>query len=197
MDQKILQIKMQATQLQNEAQKVLKECVKERLIAKNDLKKGNRATAKLHAQNAIRYEQQAKQMLQNAATLNGYAADMQQAQTQASMAQTMNQTASEMQKSSKQTNITQLSANRTKMDGLKQNMGAAHDLLTNGEGAMDLNAGADDLLSTLETEVTMDHMAQMPEIPLGQQTLNNPNTQATMNAPTTKTEMHAQPMTDQ
>lgn len=169
MDQQVLQIKMQAAQLQSEAQKVLKECVKERLIAKNDLKKGNRQTAALHAQNAVRYEQQAKQMLQNVAALNGYAVNLEQAQTSASMAKTMNQAASSIQKNEKQTNLNQLSANRTKMDGLKQNMGAAHDLLTNGEGQMDLNAGADDLLSTLEDEVTMDNIAQMPTIPLGQQ----------------------------
>lgn len=177
MDQQVLEIKMKATQLQNEAQKVLKECVKERLIAKNDLKKGNRATAALHAQNAVRYEQQAKQMLQNVAALNGYATNLQQAQTSASMAQTMNQAANSIQKNQKQTNLNQLSANRTKMDGLKQNMGAAHDLLTNGEGQMDLDAGADDLLATLETEVTMDHAAQMPTIPHGQQVLNTPNAQ--------------------
>ena len=172
MDQQVLQIKMQAAQLQSEAQKVLKECVKERLIAKNDLKKGNRQTAALHAQNAVRYEQQAKQMLQNVAALNGYAINLEQAQTSASMAKTMNQAASSIQKNEKQTNLNQLSANRTKMDGLKQNMGAAHDLLTNGEGQMDLNAGAEDLLATLEAENAEDALTQIAEIPNGQPMIN-------------------------
>lgn len=184
MDQQVMQIKMQALQLQNEAKKILKECVKERTLAKNDLKRGNRATATLHAQNAVRYEQQAKQILQNAAALNGYASDMQQAQTQAKMSQTMDQAAKEMQKNAKQTNLNQLSANRTKMDGLKQNMGAAHNLLTQGDGDMDLQANADDLLSNLEDEVTFDAMSAQPAIPQGQPIQNMPNLQTPQAYPT-------------
>lgn len=168
MDQKTFEVKMQAKQLEREAKRMQKEANKERNKAKNELKRGNRATAALYAQNAVRYDQQATQLLQSVAATNGYATDMRQAQVSAQMAKTMAQATAGMEKSSKQVNLDKLSANRTKMDGLKQKMGAAHDLLTNGEGEMDLNAGAEDLLATLEQENAEDALTQIADIPSGQ-----------------------------
>ena len=60
------------------------------------------------------------------------------------------------------------------MDGLKQKLGAAHDLITNGEGDIDLNAGAEDLLSTLEQENAEYALMQITDIPSGVPVMNVP-----------------------
>ncbi|KAK8894043.1 hypothetical protein M9Y10_022475 [Tritrichomonas musculus] len=172
MDQKTFEVKMQAKQLEREAKRMQKEANKERNKAKNELKRGNRAAAALYAQNAVRYDQQATQLLQSVAATNGYATDMRQAQVSAQMAKTMGQATAGMEKSAKQVNLNKLSANRTKMDGLKEKMGAAQDLLVNGDGQMDLNAGAEDLLATLEAENAEDALTQIAEIPNGQPMIN-------------------------
>ncbi|OHS92867.1 SNF7 family protein [Tritrichomonas foetus] len=167
MNPQAFQVKMQAKQLEREAKRLQKEANKERAKAKAELKRGNRATAQLYAQNAVRYDQQATQLLQSCAATQGYATDMRQAEVQAQMAKTMGVATSGMAQSAQKVNLDKLSENRTKMDGLKQKMGAAHDLLTNGEGEMDLNAGADDLLSQLEAENAEDAMMQIADIPTG------------------------------
>ncbi|KAK8895593.1 hypothetical protein M9Y10_024063 [Tritrichomonas musculus] len=172
MDQKAFEVKMQAKQLEREAKRMQKEANKERNKAKAELKRGNRAAAQLYAQNAVRYDQQANQLLQSVAATNGYAVDMRQAQVSAQMAQTMAQATAGMEKSAKQVNLEKLSANRTKMDGLKEKMGAAQDLLVNGDGQMDLNAGAEDLLATLDAENAQEALTQIADIPMGQPIVN-------------------------
>ena len=167
MDQRSFQVKMQGKSLEREAKRLQKEALKERKKAKAELKKGNRATANLYAQNAVRYEQQATQLLQSCATTQGFATDMRQAQVSADMARTMNRATAGMEKCSKAVNLEKISANRNKMDGLKAKMGAANDLMNNTEGEMELNAGAEDLLAALEAENNEDAMLQMADIPTG------------------------------
>ena len=137
-----------------------------------ELKKGNRANAALYAKNAMLYDQQATQMLQNVSATNGFAIDMRQAQVEVQMAKTMKTATHGMEKAAKKIHLSKLSANRTKMDGLKQKMGAAHDLLTNGDGEMSLNAGAEDLLATLDAENEQDALSQLADIPNGQPICN-------------------------
>lgn len=167
MNKQSFALKMDSKQLEREARRLQKEATKERNKAKAELKRGNRAAASLYAQNAVRYDQQATAILQNVAATNGMATDMQSAEVTAQMAKNLNNTTKQMQKISNKTNLDQLSANRLKMDGLKQKMGAAHDLLTNGEGEMDLNAGAEDLLAALEAENAQDAITQIQDIPTG------------------------------
>ena len=158
---------MQGKSLEREAKRLQNEAAKERRKAKAELKKGNRATAQLYAQNAVRYEQQATQLLQSCATTQGFATDMRQAQVSADMAKAMNSSTVGMTKCSESVNLDKISANRAKMDGLKQRMGAANDLMNNTEGEMELNAGAEDLLSALEAENNEDAMMQIADIPTG------------------------------
>lgn len=154
--------------MESESKRLQKQAQKERQKAKMELKKGNRANAALYAKNAMLYDQQATQMLQNVSATNGFASDMRQAQVEAQMAKTMQTAMHGMQKNVKKIHLSKLSANRTKMEGLKQKMGAAHDLLTNGDGEMTLNAGAEDLLATLDAENEQDALSQLADIPNGQ-----------------------------
>lgn len=101
------------------------------------------------------------------AAANGMGADMRMAETTAEMAKTMENATIGMAKSANSVKLEQLSANRTKMDGLKRKMGAAHDLLTQGEGDIEIGAGAEDLLATLEAENNEFAMVQISDIPQG------------------------------
>lgn len=58
-----LKVRLDAKNLENEARRLQKQPARERSKAKADLARGNRATAGLHAQNAVRFEQQATQLL--------------------------------------------------------------------------------------------------------------------------------------
>ena len=166
MDKNSFQLKMQAKQLENEAKRLQKEATKERNKAKASLKKGNRAAAQLYAQNAVRYDQQAQQLLQSASTTQGYATDLRQGVVAAQMAKNMTVATAGLEHNVKAVNLEKVSAQRTKLDGLKQKMGAAHELLA-GEGEMELQAGADDLLAALEAENAEDAMIQLGDIPTG------------------------------
>jgi hypothetical protein len=72
-----------------------------------------------------------------------------------------------MEDAGRKVNMEQLSANRQKMDGLKQSLGAAHQLLTSGEGDMAIEAGANDLLDALEQENEQYALMQFADIPEG------------------------------
>ena len=166
MDRNSFQLKMQAKQLENEAKRMQKEATKERNKAKAALKKGNRAAASLYAQNAVRYDNQAAQLLQSAGTANGYATDLRNGAVAAQMARSMDQATVGLEAHMNSINIDKASAQRTKLDGLKEKMGTAHELLT-GEADLELQTGADDLLAALEAENAEDVMMQMDEIPIG------------------------------
>jgi charged multivesicular body protein 1 len=161
------QVRMQAKQLESEARRLLKDANKERQRAKTELSRGNRAAAALYAQNAVRYEQQANQLLQNASAVNGMALDMKAAQTTAQTAKTMGVATGAMAQATAHVDLTKLSKNRTRMDGLKQQMGAAHEMLTGGEGETQLQAGAEDLLAALEEENNALAMMALADIPEG------------------------------
>ena len=158
---------MQAKQLEHEARRLQKEANKERNKAKAELKKGNRATAQMYAQNAIRFEAQAQTLLQQCAATTGYAADMRTAESTAQTAKTMGLATKGMADATKKVDLEKLSANRTKMDSYKQKAGAANDLLTQGEGDMEIAAGAEDLLASLEVENNEYAMMQISDIPQG------------------------------
>jgi charged multivesicular body protein 1 len=173
MDRNSFQLKMQAKQLENEAKRMQKEAAKERNKAKAALKKGNRAAAQLYAQNAVRYDQQAAQLLQSAGTTSGYATDLRAGAVSAQMAKNMSMATAGLEKNVKAVDLNKVSAQRSKLDGLKEKMGATHVLLA-GEGDMELQAGADDLLSALEAENAEDSMIQLEEIPMGMQAVQAP-----------------------
>lgn len=167
MDPKSFQMKMQGKELEREARRCQKEAAAQRKKAKLELKKGNRAAAQMYAQNAVRYDQQANSLLQNCSATQGFATDMRTAAVSAQMATTMQSAATGMEQCSKKINLEKVAANRTKMDGLKQKMGAAHELLVGGEGEMEIGAGAEDLLAALEAENAEDAMNQIADIPTG------------------------------
>lgn len=165
--QKSFQVKMHGKQLENEAKRCMTEADKHRKRAQDALKKGSRAAAQMYAQSAVRFEQQANQLLQQAATTIGYSIDMRAAETTTQMANTMSLATGSMAEAANKVNLDQVSANRTKMDGLKQKLEAAHHLLTVGEGDLEIQSGADDLLLALERENQEYEMAQICDIPQG------------------------------
>lgn len=172
MDKRSFELKMQGKSLEREAKRLQNEAKKERNKAKAELKKGNRATAQLYAQNAVRYEQQATQLLQSCATTQGYATDMRQAQVSAEMARAMNKATEGMAQCSQNINMNKIAANRTKMDGLKSKMGAANELMNNTENEIDLNAGTEELLAALDEENNEAARMEITEIPMGIPTTN-------------------------
>jgi len=157
MDQASFNMKMQAKQLEREARNMQKAAQKERAKARMELKKGNRAAAQLYAQNAVRYEQQANTLLQGCAATNGYATDLRAGVVSAQMAQNMNKATAGLNSVVKKVDLQKVSAQRTKMDGLKAKMSTANELLVGqGESEMEVNACADDLLAQLEAENQQD-----------------------------------------
>jgi charged multivesicular body protein 1 len=162
-----LKIRMSAKALENDAKRFQKQAAQERAKAKAELARGNRATAALYAQNAVRFEQQANSLLQHSATTTGMGTEIRMAEVTAQTAQTMKVASSAMQHATKQVNLEQLAKERQKMDGLKQQMGAAHELITNGEGEMEVNAGAEDLLAQLDEENNQIALLQIADIPEG------------------------------
>jgi hypothetical protein len=110
---------------------------------------------------------QAQQFLQQSGAVSGFATDMRSAEVTAQTAGAMGAATHAMEAAGAKVNIAQLSANRQKMDGLKQELGAANVLLCSTEGDPGLEAGANDLLDALEQENEF-AMLQLEQIPDGQ-----------------------------
>ena len=64
-------LKMEAKRLEREAARYQKEANKERNKAKAELRKGNRGSAAVHAQNAVRHEHQTQALLQMSSAISG------------------------------------------------------------------------------------------------------------------------------
>jgi hypothetical protein len=62
-------------------------------------------------------------------------------------------------------NLDQLSQNRVKMDGFKQQLGTAHELLCSANEADPTGTAADDMLAQLEMEINTEALVLMDSIP--------------------------------
>ena len=160
-----IQLRMQAKQLEHEARRCQKESGKDRNKAKAELKKGNRGMAQMYAQTSVRADGQANTLLQQSAAVTAQRMDLQMARTTAETAKTMDLATKAMGDATKRVDLEKLSANRTKMDGLRSQLGAANDLLTMGESQLDVQAGVDALLGNLEAEINEEAMLQITSIP--------------------------------
>ena len=158
------ELKMQAKQLEHEARRMQKDANKQRALAKKELKKGNKPAATLYAQNAVTYERQANMLLQNAAAANGYSIDVRAGEVNAKMANNMSKATTALNQNAGKVDIGKLAAKRTQMDGLKNKMQAANELIIGGEPE-EITAGTDDLLAQLEAENVQEAMIQVSEIP--------------------------------
>ena len=183
MDPTSLNMKIQSKQLEHEAQKFQKMSQQERNKARIELKKGNRAAAQMYAKQAVMYEQQQIKLLQNAGAVNGYTTDLRQGQVQAQMSKTMDDATKHMQKTSNQVNLNKVAANRNKMDGINQKLGAAHVLLTGDPNQANINAAADDLLYSLDDEIQMQRLMDqgLVEIPLNSNMYGTADSDANLN----------------
>lgn len=168
MNQKSFEMRMQSKQLEREAKKASKEALKQRNLAKKELARGNRAAAQLYAQNAIRYEQQANQLLQNCSAISSMATDINTAETTGKMAHMQSVATSELNQKVSQIDPNKVAAQRVAYDAHKSNLNAVNDIITNPEGQQDLAMGADNILDSLYDEIAMDQEAQLSQIP-GQQ----------------------------
>lgn len=160
-----MRLKLQGKSLENEAKRLQKEAAKEKMKAKQAQKKGNLSQAKLFAMNAVRYEKQAQHILQSSATTNGYAVDIRNGAVAAQMYKNMNQATTGLEKNVKSIDVDKVSAQRTRMDKLKEQMHTASTLL-NGEEDLGLMDGADALLEQLEMENIEDCNLNLAQIPL-------------------------------
>lgn len=156
-------IRMQAKQLENEAKKMQKEAQKERTKAKNELKRGNRACAELHAKNSVRYEQQARDLLQQVATLNGYGIDMRSATVSSGMANNLHTATKSMSESMAKTNIHKVAAQKEKHNALKDKIGSANKIVSGQEDNL-VKDETVSLVSQLEQENEADALI-MCDIP--------------------------------
>lgn len=166
MDKTSMRMKLEGKSLENEAKRLLKEAQKEKMKAKQAQKKGQIASARLFATNAVRYEKQAQQLLQSSATTNGYAVDVRNGAVAAQMFQNMNKATSGIEAHMKKIDVQKVSATRTKMNGLKESISTANTLL-NGEDDLELVDGAEGLLEQLEMENMADVDLNLEAIPSG------------------------------
>jgi hypothetical protein len=93
--------------------------------------------------------------------------DIQKAEVNSQTAEMMKTANRAIENAMKNVNLDELAKVRHRMDGLKQQGGAVHELIVNGEGDMEINAGAQDLLAQLEEENNQMMMMEMAEIPQG------------------------------
>lgn len=162
MYQNVANRQMQAKQLENEAKRLLIQSDIERNKARNELKKENRAAAKIYAENAVRYGHQAEFLLQNACAIQGYNANARQIQNQVGMIKTMNTAANHFQKTASQIHLSKISKEHTKKEEIKQKVNDAHDILTKSQSQELINAQAESLLASLNNEVMQEPALNIP-----------------------------------
>jgi phage shock protein A len=129
-----LKVRMNAKSLESEARRLQNQVAQERAKAKSALSLGNRFTANVHAQNAVRLEQQVHDLFQYSAAITGMGIDIQKAEVNSQTAQMMKIANRAIENATKNVSLDELAKVRHRMDGLKQQAGAAHKLIVNGDG---------------------------------------------------------------
>lgn len=153
---------IQAMQLENEAKRLFIQSDIERNKARNELKKENRAAAKIFAENAVRYSHQATFLLQNAYALHGYNANAKQIQNQVGMINSLNKATTHFQKTASQISLSKISKEHTKKEEILQKVSDAHDILTQSQSQEYVSVQAESLLASLNNEVMGEPALNIP-----------------------------------
>lgn len=159
-----LEMKMQAKMYEAEARRYNKEAAKERKKAKAALRMGDRAAATIHAQNVIRNENHADDIIKAASANINFALLMQEAEVTKKTANALDTTQNEMNKVVGDIDFEKLAENRQKLDGLKLKIQNLNELLKDNDD--ELIPYADDILAALEAEILADSMIELDQIPI-------------------------------
>lgn len=138
---------------------------KERSLAKSEMRKGNKAMAQLHAQNAIRFEQQANMILQNACGVHAVRIDIAKAKATRDMVAMQEEAAKQMEQVVKKIDPVKVTKTQMRMDATKEKVGVVNQVM-NPAGTVD--AGAEDLMAALENEISVEGLNAAVNIPQGQ-----------------------------
>lgn len=159
-----LKLRVQEKMLNKEAAREEKNADKERAKAKAALRKGQREFAKVYANNAIRSQQQALLLQQNAAKISSMVLDLKMAEVQKKMAQSLDAVVKELEKSVGQMDMEKIAAAAVKYDKIRGRVSETNQIITTPEGSVE--AEGEDLLSALENEIAVEMDMEVPEIPI-------------------------------
>jgi charged multivesicular body protein 1 len=159
----VFQLKFQARMLEKNSQRELKTAEKERKLAQQFLKKGQRPLALLHAQNCTRATQMSQFLAENSGRVQAMACDVQMAQVQKDMAKQLSAATKEMEKYVSQMNLQKMAETAMKYDQLKGKTETAQQLLVPDDATLQMNADA--LLCDLEQELEQEMLVAPLDIP--------------------------------
>ena len=148
------QLRVQEKMLTKESQKEEREANKERNKAKLALKKGDRAAAQYHAQNAIRCQNHAQFLLQNASRISSMVVDLKMSDVQKDMAKNLDKVVKEMQKSVGSMNMEALAAAAVKYDAIRGKVSEAGSIINQTEAEVEGEGMS--MLEDLENEIMVE-----------------------------------------
>ena len=145
-----LQLRVQAKMLEKEAAREEKTADKERKKAKVALSKGQRDFATLYAQNAVKAQQHALFLQQNAAKVSSMVADLRIAEVQAKQAKTLESVVKDLEKSVGSMDLEKIAAATLKYDQLKGKTSTVQQIVA---PEIEVEAEGLDLLNILQDEI--------------------------------------------
>jgi charged multivesicular body protein 1 len=159
----VFKLKFQARMLEKQSQRELKNADKERRLAQQFLKKGQRAQATLHAQNCIRANQLSTFLAENSGRVQAMACDVQMAQVQAQMAKTLAGATKEMEKYINEMNLQKIAEMAVKYDQIRGKTQQAQQIMMPDDAAVQMNT--DSLLTDLEQELEQEILMNPIDLP--------------------------------
>ena len=157
------QLKVQEKMLLKSAEREEKNANKERNKAKKELATGNRDLAKLYATNAVRAQNQAFFLQQNAAKISAMVVDLKMSEVQKKMAKSLDTVVKEMGKSIGSMDLEKLAAATLKYDQVRGKVSEAGQMINATEGSVEAESA--NLLDSLENEILVEMDNPLNDIP--------------------------------
>jgi charged multivesicular body protein 1 len=164
----VFKLKFQARMLEKQSERELKNAEKERRLAQQFLRKGQKAQATLHAQNCVRANQLSQFLAENSGRVQAMACDVQMAQVQAQMSKTLATATTEMEKYINDCNLQKIAETAVKYDQIRGKVQQAQQILVPDDATVQMNA--DSLLADLEQELEQTALLGV-DIPVGRETI--------------------------
>ena len=157
------QLKVQEKMLLKNAEREERNANKERNKAKKALSQGNKDLARLYATNAVRSQNHALFLQQNAARISSMVVDLKMSEVQKKMAKSLDMVVKEMAKSVGQMDLEKIAASTLKYDQIRGKASMAGEIMNSPEGAVDAESA--DLLESLENEIMVELDTPILDIP--------------------------------
>lgn len=154
-----IELRTQMKMLEHQAKKQDTEAAKERRKAKLALQKNERNFANLYCTNAVRAEQQALFLRQNAAKLSSIICDLKMAQTQKQMLKAMGTTTKELQKAVGSMDLSKIANATLQYDKIRGKMDTVNTLTAPTDATIE--NGSTDLLAQLENEMMTEQLIDL------------------------------------